>query len=305
MSEAPAAAAPAAAAPAPNASASPAPAAGAAAAAMPALGSAAITTGTWRDSLPEDIRSAPSLAKFNDQADVVKSYLSLEQRLGSSVPLLKPDATDKEKSEFYTKLGRPDKIEGYEFKALENAPPGLNYSPERDKAFAETVYNLGLTKAQATNLREALVQMQVADAQQAAARTAEATKKEEADLVKLQATYGPKWDATFQGANLVLGNFGGEEMVKLITERGLQSNPTVIKFLANVAGVLQDHSVITGTDRLPGNFGGGPASALAEIEKMKGDPETQKALIDTGHKDHATVTKRWKAAFDAAYPKKK
>lgn len=101
---------------------------------------------TWRDSLPEDLRAAPSLATIKDVAALAKSYTEQQQFIGSSIRIPSDNAGEADRKAFYDKLatkvpgliprpdindpiaketfykmlGRPDKPEEYELP--ENVP---------------------------------------------------------------------------------------------------------------------------------------------------------------------------------------
>jgi hypothetical protein len=56
------------------------------------------------DSLPEDLRSEPSLADFKDLSGLAKSYVSAQKMLGSSVRIPTEEASPEAREEFYSKL---------------------------------------------------------------------------------------------------------------------------------------------------------------------------------------------------------
>ena len=94
----------------------------------------------WRDQLPEDLRAAPSLANFTDIAGLAASYVNAKSLQGSSIQIPTASASAEKRANFkkrlreavpdlidipeddndddwnavYTKLGAPDKPEGYE-----------------------------------------------------------------------------------------------------------------------------------------------------------------------------------------------
>jgi hypothetical protein len=259
--------------------------------------------GSWRATLPQDLQTSKSLEKFGTPADLAKSYLEAEKNLSApKLPMPQANWTEKEYGDLYGKLGRPEKPEGYEFQPLKDLPPGLVAAPETDKWFAEQAHKAGLSKAQANAVRDQFVQFQAAQAQAGMKQVEERRASQEGELNKLRMEFGPKWDASIDGANKILEQFGGEDMQKLINDKELTRNPAFIRFTARIASILHDHSVTTGQPRMNGEFSGGPAAAMEEIRKMESDPETRKALTQSHHPKNDEMVKRRAELFKVAYP---
>ena len=130
----------------------------------------------WRDQLPEDLRAAPSLANFTDIAGLAASYVNAKSLQGSSIQIPTASASAEKRANFkkrlreaapdlidipedgndddwnavYTKLGAPDKLEGYEL------PEDLAHLAHiRDLAFESKMtkkqYKRALEKAAASD----------------------------------------------------------------------------------------------------------------------------------------------------------
>jgi len=119
----------------------------------------------WIQGLPEELRTAPegeqpSLAKFKPgegeelipmPASVAKGYVELEKKLGQdSVVIPGENATEEERNAFYTRLGRPEKPDGYELKD----PEGLPVDAEVKKSFQEIAHKAGINTQQAVMLND-------------------------------------------------------------------------------------------------------------------------------------------------------
>jgi hypothetical protein len=247
----------------------------------------------WRSSLPDDIRADATLAKYTDVTALSKAHIDLQKKMGiPSIPKPQANWTAQDYEKHYTELGRPEKPDGYGFKPLEKVPEGMTYSPEQDKWFMETAHKAGLTTAQATMLRESFVQMQVQQNEGLAKKTADYKAMLADGDRKIRMEFGPKYDAMMDGAQRVVAQFGSPELKTLLEQTGLHEHPAIVRFVANVGSVLNDHSVITGIPRLSGNFQGGPAAAQAELTKMETDPNTAKILADAHHPQHDNLVKR-------------
>ncbi len=69
---------------------------------------ATTTTGTWRDSLPEEMRANATLSKYSDVTNLAKAYLSAQEMIGKK-GIIKPadNATPEEWQAFYESMGVP------------------------------------------------------------------------------------------------------------------------------------------------------------------------------------------------------
>jgi len=82
----------------------------------------------WMDQLTDDLKGNESLTKFTKVADLGKSYIELEGRLGKSVAIPGEDASDEDRAAFREKMGIPKEAAGYELKALEGVPDYIQKS---------------------------------------------------------------------------------------------------------------------------------------------------------------------------------
>ena len=284
-------------------SSTPAQAAGSAAPPTSVLGTS--TGPEWLGSLAPELKSSPSLGKFKDIGSLAKSYLEQEKAImAPKLPMPQPTWTEKEYGDLYGKLGRPEKPDGYEFRKPDGMPEGLSYDEVGDKAYSEQAHKLGLSKAQATALREWEFNRQAEKAkgygegakQEAAARAE--------GLAALQREYGPKWDQNVSAAQAVVRELGGKDMQEYLTKTGLGDDPRIIKFMMKIGSTLQDHSVIRGTPALGGQFANSPAAAASEIQRLMTDKDFQTAVTSAHHPQHDAVLEKWRCLHQVAYPNK-
>ena len=70
---------------------------------------------SFRDSLPEDLRTNPSLKNINDVGSLAKSYVHAQRMVGADkIPLPGSNSTDDDWIKVYDKLGRPADIKDYD-----------------------------------------------------------------------------------------------------------------------------------------------------------------------------------------------
>tara|TARA_X000001382_G_scaffold83850_1_gene59342 strand:- start:13695 stop:14552 length:858 start_codon:yes stop_codon:yes gene_type:complete len=106
---------------------------------------------TFIDSLPEDLRSEPSLKNFTDSASLAKSYVHAQRLIGADkIAIPKGGSTPEEWRSVYTKLGAPETPEAYQFKNKDF------FEPEALTVFQKQAYDAGLTGRQADQMVEYL-----------------------------------------------------------------------------------------------------------------------------------------------------
>ncbi|TXI93644.1 MAG: hypothetical protein E6Q33_02715 [Neisseriales bacterium] len=138
------------------------------------------TPPAWHESITDEALRGYVVEKgFGSIEDVIKANQS-------SLSLPSEDATPEQWAEFYSKAGRPEKVEDYGIKAPDGVDP--TFSQEASK----WMHDLGLNKQQAVGLNEkwnAFVDAQNQAQQQAYERD------QQSALEKLQHSYGKDFDS--------------------------------------------------------------------------------------------------------------
>lgn len=176
-------------------------------------------TTDWRTSIPEEFRSSPSLTKFKSPGDLAKSYLELEKM--PSLRLPKDGADEKEWEPIYTKLGRPESPDKYEFKRP-TLPEGSTYDEALEGDAKKMFFEAGLNTKQAQSLLDKYTASTIARntaAQTALAEQVGALKKE----------WGGDWDNNVKTAAAITTEFGGDDLKKLFNDTLVGDHPVMIK----------------------------------------------------------------------------
>jgi hypothetical protein len=104
----------------------------------------------WRAGLPGDLQQSETFKPFKTVGDFAKNYLEttakvpeLEQRLSNSIPKLKDDASDAERSQYFDALGRPKQPSEYTVEGEDKNAPEWNTS------YKQAFHSAGLTNTQA------------------------------------------------------------------------------------------------------------------------------------------------------------
>ena len=107
----------------------------------------------WRAGLPDDLKTNESFTPYKTVGDFAKAHIEtatklrdVEGKLGNSIPKLRENATQEERNQYLTALGRPDKPESYQLEGGDK---------EKEQALApwkQDFHELGLTSDQAKGL---------------------------------------------------------------------------------------------------------------------------------------------------------
>lgn len=217
-------------------------------------------TASWRDSLPDDLKSSAPLSLINDIPTLAKSYLHAQSLVGKK-GVVAPDpskATPEEWKAFFKEIGQPD-LDKYEIKKGER-----QLSDDAFKLFKEKAHTLGLLPKQAQELFD-----WYSDAE--ATNKGEATKQQklaqEGELLKLKNEWGAGYDKEVAGAKLFINEIL-PDFKDHIAKSGLGNDPQFIRMVAKASKLL-------GEDKLrgaaTGGFGMTPAEAQKKIDAVRND----------------------------------
>jgi len=210
----------------------------------------------WRSSLPDDLRNDATLQNFKDIESLAKTVVHQQKVLGSRIPIPKTDA---ERSELYTKLGRPETSEQYKINIPETHKS--YFQDENVSQFKNVAHKIGLNNEQVNALID--YQLKTIDNQvstEPSKIAAERTNTENA----LKKEWGYEYDKNVRSAQRALSVYGDDEIRQLMdTEAG--NNPAVIKMFARLgAEVTEDMAKNTQNNSLATS----PLDAQSEIDSI-------------------------------------
>lgn len=229
----------------------------------------------WKDFLDEDVKTDPSLKAIKDLKGLAKSYVHAQRMVGSD-KILVPNqyATDEEWEQIYNKLGRPESPDKYELK-LENS----QISDDFLKGMKETAHKVGLSGKQVTAFAE-FYNKQLTEAQTKIAQHEEIQYKQEVDTLKKE--WGQAYGSKIKAAQTAISAFGGNEMLKYLSETGLDKDTKLARFFAKIGEALAED------DTNPGKPGNGiltPQEAQSRLSMIMNDP----AYLDGNHPNHKNL----------------
>jgi hypothetical protein len=256
-------------------------------------------TGSWLDTLPQDIRSSPSLIKYKSIEELAKGHINAESLIGKK-RIAAPDQSwkDTDWEEFYKSVGRPETPDGYKLPELK-LPEGLKADGAKVKKAREAFHKAGLTGRQ-FEAAMGLYAEELSTAHEAERVARETAISEGTNALKQK--WGDKFDANLDVARNVLKKFGSSGLLKQIEDSGFGNNPEFIASLHAIGSAILD-------DRARGQGGGDldimdSTRATREIETLKMDAGFQKILNDPKDPGHKAAVERWMSLFSKAHPGK-
>ena len=230
-------------------------------------GSGADQRPTWLDSLPDAHKQNPAFMAYKEPAAAWDKFDALLKAEGKAVVIPGEKATDAERAEFYTKLGRPETADKYSITKPADLPEGIQYSPDVEKAFKQIAYESGLSDGQAGKIYGWYYGLAKAGHVQQAKAEKDAT---DAAVNALKDEWkGDAFKTNTELAARAFKKFGGEtpEVAKFIEETKvnglpLGNHPMFLKVFAAIGKVISEDSMNVG-DR------GGAGGETSDEEKAK------------------------------------
>ena len=247
----------------------------------------------WYESFEsEEIKNAPSLRNFKSMEGLVKSFLSAQRMVGKSphaVVIPDENATEEERNEFFTKIGRPESPDEYNIKPPENLDElGLQWNDENAKAFANKAHELGLTNKQAQDLVNWHNEITVGSIKTAGEQVGQEYEQATQELKK---EWGNAYDSNVKLVDTFINKLGLSE---LVINKGLANDPTFIKAMRGIAMKTSEDQFIEGDVRDT------PSNAQEEINRIMGDKTHP--YFNQDHPAHGDAVKKMNELYSRAHP---
>lgn len=194
----------------------------------------------WKDSLPDDLKSEKALESIQDIPGLAKSYIHAQKLVGADkIPVPNKFATDEDWQAVYSKLGRPENPDAYEFNLKENS----NIDENALKGFKETAHKNGLLPKQAEaimNFYNDMTQNYIEDL----------NSKSEQGRINAEQTLKKEWGAAFdnkvQQASTIANKYINDDFAHLTLSDGTKigDHPDFIKAFANIANDLGEDKLV-------------------------------------------------------------
>lgn len=272
---------------------------GAAAGAAAAGGAGAAAQPAFAESLPEAIRGEAAFRDIKSLDALANSYLHAQKLIGAdpNQVLRLPAAGDDAAMEgVWTKLGRPEKADGYKFTDT-RLPEGMTVDETLKTGFQAAAHKAGLSDKQADGLYQ-WWNSQVGERFTAGA--AETARAHQAAEQGLRQEWGAAFDQNLNNARQAVEHYGGAKLKAELEASGMGNHPELAKVFAKMGANLQE-------DGLIGRGGGGgginsPGEARQQIAGLQQDPVFVKAWTDKKNSGHADAVARMAGLYAQAYP---
>ncbi len=250
----------------------------------------------WRDALPDDLKSALSLAKFKDEASCIRAYLESEKamtKLASRIAIPKEDASEAEWDTFYKKIGRPDD-KRYR---PDDLPIGEDEEPVLAR-YEEILHASGLSKKQGQKVLGHMLELSTQ-------MDAEAKTRDEAvragNIKVLETAFGDKMDLKVKQIEAALGKFGTDASLRQELAGLVEStnyHPALVQFLSSVGEHLASDRLVTGDSP---ELATSKQAALDEIKRLEKDEDFQVQYRGNDFEKRQKAISRMDALHKVAY----
>jgi len=213
-------------------------------------------SGNWTDSVSKDLveQYGEQLGRFDSYRGFVEGSIGAMNELseyktkfdGRTMAPSKEDSGETWNS-FWGKLGKPAEASGY----------GIE-----EDSLSGIYHKANLTADQAKVLSDGLVSFN-----ETAEKEYQDTRKSNYDkaITTLREKHGEKLDEKLRSANQALTNLGGDSLVALIKDKGLDNDPDMIGFFMGLGDLMQEGSIPAGQ-----NAPGGKNGFAGSYDSMKG-----------------------------------
>lgn len=268
--------------------------------------------GTWRESLPEDIREAGALKDIPDVATLAKAHVDAQSFIGRSVRIPGEDAGDDVWSDFrgkltqvpgvgelptedsddetwgrfYDSMGRPSEPGGYEI----TRPEGAQGNAEIEAPLFEQFHKLGLSNKQAEGMINWMNEGNTNFEQEQMANEQQATEA-------LKSEWGQAYDTKVGDARRALQHYGGPDLIDEINAMGFGNSPALIKAFAQVGSTLSEDAATNIEGHQQARLT--PADAIRQIGEIRANANS--AFNDSRHPNHADELNRMQRLYQIAY----
>ena len=250
---------------------------------------------------PDKEGNPPTMTKYKDPIEFVKSYHHLNELAGRKGVLIPTEKSSPDEIIAFQKaIGWPEKPDGYKFSDVKDLHPALKITTESQKSFADAMHKAGVPTKYADVFNQYAAQYLSGIIAQTEKAGKEATEKAVAEL---KTAWGDKYDVNLKAASTLVEKVGGKEALAAFGDLG--NNPKVLSVLSKIGSVISEDSIskITtgGGGQVPEN-----EAALKEINDIMADAKgaRQHPMNKEDHPEHrkwAGVDGLWTQLHKKAY----
>lgn len=238
---------------------------------------------SWKDTISEEFRNDPNIAKFTEIDALAKSYINATRMIGSDkVVIPNQNSTEDQWNEVYSKLGRPESPDKYKFDVKSEVIP---FDDNAIKQYADNVHKLGLNNKQAQGILEFYKNSMEQSAKQSQIDMETAREQSQQQL---RQEWGRAYDDNLKKAGAVAKANLNPQILDMQLKDGsrLGDNPEIIKGFAKIANLLSEDSMVS-TESESVNQGKDLETEISRITNDKSNPYWNKS-----HPDHTKMVQQ-------------
>jgi hypothetical protein len=251
----------------------------------------------WREGLDPTVKSHPSIQNFKSPGDLAKSWVEAQKLIGrDKIPVPGEKATKEDWDMVFERLGRPKTSDGYTLNEVK-LPDGLPLPKEEFiKDFKNKALELGMLPAQVSQLYDWFMKNEVTQYEQFMSERDSGRMQAENALRK---AWGKAFEQNYQLAEQAVVKYGSEEFVNKLKSSGLNNDPDMIQFIANIAKNSAEDSIAGKASGLTMS----PDEAKAEIAKIKGEAmkDRNHPMNNKHHPEHELFLTKWQHLHEMAF----
>lgn len=248
----------------------------------------------------EEWAKDPAITRFADEeggvdvGTLVKSYQHAQSLVGKDKIVLpqSEDLASDDWQETFTRLGRPDSPDKYEFERPE-LPEGVDavYSEDTENHFREIAHGLGLNQRQAQEAYKALIAQRLEEIGQ---YTKDTTQAREEGIAAIRREQGDNFDAYMNSAKAAIREFADPDYIQYLEQSGQGNDPRVIRMWAKVGKELRGETRLEGNPSAPT-----PGDVQAEIDAYI--DKHGRAVDDVDHPDYSRHRQHLNRLYEKLY----
>lgn len=247
---------------------------------------------TWKDTLPDDIKSHPSLESFQGVEDLAKSWVEAQKLIGKDKVPVPSSPDDKESWDLvFSRLGRPEDPKSYEIDVNE-IPEEIPVDEDFLENFKVKAHEVGLLPGQVNELFNWWVNEEKGILDELQEKTLGDAQQAEAALRK---EWGRAYDQNISMVKTVIKKFGGEDAQHLM-ESSFANDPAVLKMISKMAKAFSEDQL----EGVPSGLTLTPAEAMQEISNIR--QNEKHPFYDETHPEHQAAVERMQTLYKLAYP---
>ena len=238
---------------------------------------------SWKETISEEFRSDPNIAKFTEIDALAKSYINATRMIGQDkIVIPTKNSTQEAWDEAYEKLGRPESPDKYNLKIESDV---INMDENAIKSFAEQSHKLGLNSKQAEGILDFYKNNMEGSAQQSKIDTETAQAQSEQEL---RSEWGRDFDAKVQQAGAIAKANINPEVLDMQLQDGTRvgDHPEIIKGFAKIASMMSEDKMVATESESVNSV----TDIESEISAITND--TDGPYWNKGHPDHDKIVQQ-------------